>query len=104
MIGRPPVDDAGPIEDLIVQRLAALAPVRLEVHDDSARHVGHAGAGEGGHYRLLVVSRVFAGMPRLARHRLVHTALGALFTQRIHALNVQAVAPEEVEASPPRAS
>lgn len=97
-------DDAGPIEDLIVRRLAALTPIRLEVYDDSARHVGHAGAGDGGHYRLLVVSPVFAGMPRLARHRLVHTALGALFARRIHALNVQAMAPDEVRASLPIAS
>ena len=32
-------------------RLAALDPQGLEIADDSARHAGHAGAKEGGHFR-----------------------------------------------------
>ncbi len=45
------------------ERLAALAPSVLEIRDDSAAHVGHAGAAGGaGHFSLLIVSEVFAGL------------------------------------------
>jgi BolA protein len=49
----------------------ALDPVALEVRDDSAAHAGHAGAREGSHLSVRIVSARFAGLPRLARHRLV---------------------------------
>jgi len=84
---------------IIQQRLTALAPICLEVIDDSARHTGHAGAqGGGGHYRLLIVSDAFADLARLARHRLVHAALDDLMTIRIHALSIQALTPAEYSA------
>ena len=87
-------------EAIIRQRLAVLAPVRLELIDDSARHAGHQGAkGGGGHYRLLIVSPDFAGQKRLARHRMVHEALGELMRGRIHALSIQALSPEEATAT-----
>ncbi len=94
------VVDVPGVVTIIHQRLAALAPNRLEVIDDSARHAGHAGArGGGGHYRLLIVSDAFAGLGRLARHRLVHAALGDLMHTRIHALSIQALTPAEYSAT-----
>ncbi|MGQ0578112.1 MAG: BolA family protein [Betaproteobacteria bacterium] len=82
--------------DLIRERLAPLAPDSLEVVDESDKHAGHAGAKEGGgHYQLVIVSREFAGKPVLARHRLVYQALSDLMPGRIHALAIQAYAPEE---------
>ena len=84
-------------EAIIQQRLAVLAPIRSELIDDSARHAGHEGArGGGGHYRLLIVSSAFAGKGRLARHRMVHEALGDLMRNRIHALSIKALTPDEV--------
>lgn len=84
-------------EALLRARLAPLSPSRLELIDDSARHAGHEGAkGGGGHYRLLIVSAAFAGRNTLARHRLVHEALGELMRGRIHALSIRSLAPEEV--------
>lgn len=79
------------------QRLrAALAPVQLEVVDDSARHAGHAGARDGrGHFNVRVVSAAFAGLRPLARHRAVYAALGAMMESDIHALGVEALTPEE---------
>lgn len=79
------------------QRLrAALAPVQLEVVDDSARHAGHAGARDGrGHFNVRVVSVAFAGLRPLARHRAVYAALGAMMETDIHALGVEALTPEE---------
>ena len=80
----------------IEQRLrAALHPTRIEVQDDSAQHAGHAGAREGGHYTVRLTSARFAGLTRVARHRLVYDALGPLGPQRVHALAIEARAPDE---------
>jgi BolA protein len=92
--------DTEDVKEVIQQRLACLAPFRLELIDESARHAGHAGAKDGGgHYRLLVVSPVFAGQTRLARHRLVHAALGDLMHRQIHALSIQALTPSETSST-----
>ncbi|MGE5384465.1 MAG: BolA family protein [Betaproteobacteria bacterium] len=82
--------------DLLRQRLATLQPTRLDIEDESHRHAGHAGAKEGGHFRLTIASAAFAGKNTVARHRLVHEAVGDLMQGRIHALAISAVLPEEV--------
>ena len=74
---------------------AALSPTHLAVEDDSHRHAGHAGAREGGHYTVRITSARFTGLTRVARHRLVYDALGPLGPQRIHALAIEARAPNE---------
>ena len=87
------------IETLICARLETLQPECLELIDDSARHAGHAGARRGGHYRLRIVAAAFAGKATLARHRLVHAALGELMRTRIHALSIEAQTPAETGGS-----
>jgi BolA protein len=72
-----------------------LAPVELELVDDSAAHAGHAGAREGSHFNLRIVSARFAGMPRIARHRLVYDALRPWMAGGIHALAIDARTPDE---------
>lgn len=76
-------------------RLAALAPSQLDIRDDSARHAGHAGAREGGHYAVRIVAARFAGLSTMQRHRLVYDAIGDLAQQRIHALSIVAKSPDE---------
>ena len=78
------------IADEMRNRLAALAPTRLEVLDESERHRGHAGWREGGqtHFRIRMNAPGFAGMTRLQRHRLVHETLGDI-VPRIHALALE---------------
>jgi BolA protein len=77
-------------------RLADLAPVAIEIHDDSAEHVGHAGAADGGgHFSLLIVSKAFRGQPRLERHQTIFARVGDLLPHPIHALSIRALAPEE---------
>ena len=83
------------VETLMRERLAALAPSRLEIVDESARHAGHPGARQGGHYRLLIVSAQFSGKTTLQRHRLVHDTLGELMRSKIHALSIRSLAPDE---------
>jgi BolA family transcriptional regulator, general stress-responsive regulator len=81
----------------IRERLAALEPRSVELLDESGRHVGHAGAAAGGsHFRLVIVSQHFAGKDKLARHRMIYAALGPLMRREIHALAIQAFAPDEL--------
>jgi BolA protein len=74
---------------------AQLAPVSLEIRDDSAQHAGHAGAREGGHFSVVVVSEQFAGRTRMQRHQLVYEAVAELLRTDIHALSIQARTPQE---------
>lgn len=74
---------------------AALQPDHLVVTDDSAQHAGHAGAREGRHFSVQIVSSRFEALPRLKRHRLVYDALHSLIPRGIHALAIEARAPGE---------
>ncbi|TMH32615.1 MAG: BolA family transcriptional regulator [Betaproteobacteria bacterium] len=79
------------------ERLADLAPSALELRDDSADHVGHAGAAGGArHFSLLIVSKAFSGLPRLERHQKVLSRVNDLLPYPIHALSIRALAPDEV--------
>jgi len=71
--------------------VAALAPRRLEITDNSAKHAGHAGhrPGEQTHFSLTIASAKFAGLSRLERHRLVHTILAEELQNGIHALELR---------------
>jgi len=81
----------------IRERLAALEPQSVELLDESGRHVGHAGAAAGGsHFRLVIVSPRFVGRDKLSRHRMIFDALGPLMQREIHALAIQALAPDEL--------
>jgi BolA protein len=88
----------GPVAAAIDQRLrAALAPERLEIINDSARHRGHAGDDGSGesHFTVRIVAAAFAGRSRIDRQRTVNHALGDLLRDRIHALAIEAKAPGE---------
>lgn len=74
---------------------ARLTPLSLEIRDDSAKHAGHAGAREGGHFSVTVVSDRFAGCTRMQRHQLVYEAVSDLLRTDIHALSIQARTPQE---------
>jgi BolA protein len=83
----------------LIERLQALEPDQLEVTDDSRRHAGHAGAADGrGHFSVLVVSKRFAGMNTVRRHRLVYEILLDMMTTDIYSLSIQALAPGEAPA------
>jgi len=73
----------------------ALEPSALTISDDSHLHAGHAGAREGRHFSVRITSVRFAGLSRVARHRLVYDALHRLIPQGIHALAIQARSPDE---------
>lgn len=83
----------------------AFSPTVLQVQDDSAHHVGHAGAQPGGqtHYSILLVAEAFRGMNRVARSRAVHAALAQEFgppeAGGMHALALTLRTPEEHAAA-----
>ena len=92
-MSRPREERVGAIRAAIE---AALSPTSLEIEDESHKHAGHAGARDGrGHFRVDVVSGVFAGMTPIARHRAVYAAVGELMTTDIHALAIRARTPQE---------
>jgi BolA protein len=82
----------------IRQRLTeTLAPSRLDLVDQSARHAGHAGARPEGesHFELTIVAEAFAGKNRIERQRMVFAALGDLMQTDIHALAITALTADE---------
>ena len=69
-----------------------LAPTRLDVIDDSHKHVGHEGAKDGrGHFTVEIASPAFAGKTPIQRHRMVYAALGDMMQTDIHALSIKAM-------------
>lgn len=91
------------------------SPTFLEVRDDSAQHAGHThrmvpiearqgsekhpkadSVGET-HFEVTVVSLSFHGQTRLARHRMVYSALREELEERVHALSIRAHTPEEYQ-------
>jgi BolA family transcriptional regulator, general stress-responsive regulator len=80
-------------QDIESALAAALQPLELAVQDDSHLHAGHAGAREGRHFSVRIVSRHFEGLSRLARHRLVYDALALLIPRGVHALAIDARLP-----------
>lgn len=75
---------------------AAITPLTaLQVLNESHLHAGHAGAGEGSHWRVRLVSPCLAGLARVARHRLVYDALRDVIPRGVHALAIEARTPDE---------
>lgn len=85
------------VEKAMRERLATLQPVALRLTDESAQHAGHAGSrpSGGSHWQLTIVSEAFRGKTPVARHRMVYEALGDLMKRDIHALKIEALAPEQ---------
>lgn len=84
------------IERKITERLA---PTRLDIADDSHRHRGHGGWQPGGetHFRVTVVSPAFEGQSLVARQRLVYEILAEELAERVHALQLSTLTPDEDE-------
>ena len=83
------------LAEIIKIRLATLNPISLEIQDDSAQHVGHAGNTGGGHFTLKIVSSQFTQKSQIMRHRLIYQALTDLIPQQIHAISILAISPDD---------
>lgn len=75
----------------------AFQPERLEIHDDSHKHHGHAGWRPGGetHFRITVVAESFGDLGRVARQRRIYEVLADELAERVHALQITAKTPAE---------
>ena len=92
------MNESHSVADTIRRKLeGAFRPSTLIVEDESARHAGHAGAREGGesHFRVRIVSTAFAGLSRVDRHKRVYEALAAELQDRVHALALITLTPDE---------
>ena len=67
----------------------ALHPLHLAIIDDSQAHIGHIGEGKG-HYILKITAQAFTGKKSLECHRIIHTVLGDMLKNEIHALQIEA--------------
>ncbi len=93
------------VRDRIKTKLKmALAPVAIEVSDESAKHANHAPAlarpgiakrASGTHFRVKVVSNAFKGKSRIERHRAIIHILRAEFAAGVHSLAIEAKEPGE---------
>jgi BolA protein len=89
------------VERIRAQLESAFTAARVSVIDDSARHAGHEGARDGaGHFQVRIESQAFSGRSRLQRHRMIYEALADMMPGDIHALNIEAISPDD--DNPPR--
>ncbi len=72
------------VRQSIVSKLAALAPLHLEVVDESHRH--DVPPGSESHFKVVVVSERFEGQRKLARHRMVYGLVAEQLAGPVHAL------------------
>ncbi|MDZ4141939.1 MAG: BolA family protein [Methylotenera sp.] len=80
----------------ITERLQTFEPSALELIDESAMHAGHAGNTGGGHFKLKITSSHFCGKSQIMRHRLIYQTLADLIPSQIHALSIEALAPDDI--------
>lgn len=91
----------GPVATRIEATLTqALAPIALNVIDESHHHAGHGHPGDKrhgkeSHFRVEVVSAAFEGKSRVDRHRMVNALLAQEIKEGLHALAITAKAPGE---------
>lgn len=81
------------VETKIMQ---ALQPEFLRVVNESSGH--NVPRGSETHFRVLVVSAAFEGVPLVGRHRLVNAALAQELQGGVHALAIDALTPEQWRA------
>ena len=98
-IERPGPAGAPSAAELEAALRAAFEPLALQVTEDSHLHAGHAGAREGRHFSVRIVTPRFQGLTRLARHRLVYDALARWMPRGIHALALSTLTPAEADRS-----
>lgn len=68
----------------------AFSPSNLEIIDESHKHAGHKGAGSGGHYKIKIVSDMFANKSKIQSHRMIYKIFDDDMPSKIHALAIDA--------------
>ena len=83
------------LEQQLIERLQQLSPSHLEVVNESSGHGGYF-PGKESHFKVIVVSDIFAGLRLVQRHQKIYAVAGDLLSPgKIHALAIHAFLPEE---------
>jgi BolA family transcriptional regulator, general stress-responsive regulator len=74
----------------------AFAPTSLQIIDELAQHLGHAGARPDGesHFRVKIAAEAFRSKSRLEQHRMINAVLAEELKVRVHALAIEASVPK----------
>ncbi|MFT6772547.1 MAG: BolA protein [Paracoccaceae bacterium] len=77
--------------------IAAFAPERLEIEDQSESHRGHGGYREGGqtHFHIVIRAAAFDGQSRVARQRMINKVVADELAERVHALSMTVLGAQE---------
>ncbi len=79
--------------DIEAKLQTSLAPSHLQVINES--HMHSVPPGSESHFKVVVVSERFAGMPRVRRHQTVNDILRDELSARIHALSLRTLTSDE---------
>ncbi len=71
----------------------ALAPLHLEVLNES--HMHNVPPGSESHFKVIIVSSAFDGVPRVRRHQQINGILSDELSGGIHALSLQTLTEDE---------
>ena len=83
------------LQQQLENRLATLSPSVLEIVNESRGHGGYF-EGKESHFKVVIVSPVFANLRAVQRHQKVYAAVGDLLApSKIHALAIHAYTPDE---------
>lgn len=83
------------LEQQLIERLQQLSPSHLEVVNESSGHGGYF-PGKESHFKVIVVSDIFAGLRLVQRHQKIYAVAGDLLSPgKIHALAIHAFLHEE---------
>ena len=83
------------LEQQLIERLQQLSPSHLEVVNESSGHGGYF-PGKESHFKVIVVSDIFAGLRLVQRYQKIYAVAGDLLSPgKIHALAIHAFLPEE---------
>jgi len=85
------------MEKIIKNKLAVLSPVKLELVNETHKHMGHAGwdNSDNTHFNLLIVSDVFINQSKVKRHKMIYLLLAKELKEQIHALSIRAFTKDE---------
>lgn len=80
-------------QQLIYSRIQeAFHPTHLEVIDESAEHVGHAGyQGGGKHFAVIISAECFTHVTRITAHRQIYALFLDMMPHEIHALRIKII-------------
>ena len=84
------------VHEIIEQKISkALSPSHLQVINES--HMHNVPPGSESHFKLVVVTDTFSGVPRVRRHQTVNGILKDELAGPIHALSMETLTMEEWE-------